>query len=90
MKGGISSGGYLWIKRGKEERKYQVCPFISDTEEEVWCGDWCPHFGEPKIEWLAEKKLTGETNFVKYWTLRICQNKILVFDEFIDERKKEK
>jgi len=87
MKGGISSGGYLWIKRGKEERKYQVCPFISNSEEEVWCGDWCPHFGEPEFHEMTNL-FTGE--ITKEWTLRICQNRVLTFKEFIDEREKEK
>jgi len=38
------------------------------------CGDWCPQFGEPVIK----NKVTIH--------LKICQNRILEFSNFEDER----
>jgi len=68
----IDRKGCLWVRRGNE-LKMQFCPFQS-LEEDVYCGDWCPLFGEPFILFDA--------------TLKICQDKELrcQIEEFIDER----
>lgn len=73
MKAGkISVDGNLIIKRA-ESFNPQGCPRDNDGG---YCGDWCPLFGEPEniSEGGKDKKL------------QICQNRILTFDEFTDER----
>jgi len=45
MKIKINKDGYLLIKRGKDFSP-QFCPRQAGY---IYCGDWCPLFGEPKI-----------------------------------------
>jgi len=81
MKGKIDKFGHLFIYR-KSRYRAQCCPFINSSENmSICCGDWCPHFGEPEFH-----EIPSAGKIIKEWILRICQNKILVFDEFIDER----
>ena len=85
MKGKIDKGGSLL-----KGLKYQYCPF---DREERSCGDWCPHFGEP----MSGEKFSPSTSTVMNLNvepngltrLDICHGKILMFDEFKDERKHE-
>lgn len=81
----ISGDGNLEIKRGKEY-KGQYCLYQphQDEDEMVTCGDWCPQFGEPE---KVEINGGGEPHGHKF-ELKICQRRILKFDEFIDERSK--
>jgi len=69
----IDEKGCLWVRRGNE-LKMQFCPF-QNLEEDVYCGDWCPLFGEPFILFDAT-------------ILTICQDKELrcQTEEFVDER----
>ena len=71
MKGMLDSHGFLRIYR-KNEYKLQKCPFYG-----IFCGDWCPLFEEPQFYEEGRKK---------FWSLAICK-KVLVFKEFIDERR---
>ena len=41
----IDENGALWIRR-KGKLKRQYCP-LQSREVDVYCGDSCPHFGEP-------------------------------------------
>jgi len=78
VKGKINRSGTLCIER-KGTMREQVCVNTSDS-----CCDFCPQFGEPRgtcdIEGLQPADLIGKT------LLKICQNRVLVFDEFKDER----
>ena len=84
MKGKIDENGNLYIERGAS-LKIQFCPFVTDKSYKVEnkllpvpCGDWCPLFGEPKLE-------DGTNSAI----LDLCNHKQLFFDEFVDERKVE-
>jgi len=74
MKGKIDSNGLLYIYR-ENFYKIQYCPY--GYNQSVFCGDWCPLFGEP------EKCKIG---LKEYWKIEICCKKTLIFDELIDER----
>jgi len=67
MKGKIDKDGFLWIERKGEWTK-QFCPFVS----KVWCGHWCPLFGEPEF-------IDGHPR------LSLCR-KVLEFVSLVDER----
>uniref|UniRef100_A0A6M3KJK6 Uncharacterized protein n=1 Tax=viral metagenome TaxID=1070528 RepID=A0A6M3KJK6_9ZZZZ len=82
MKGKINEYGNLEFLR-KGIFKQQLCPFNGDGE--FSCGDWCSLFGEPVIsKWMGSPSPDSEN---PDWNLRICQNRVLYFDEFTDERK---
>jgi len=70
MKGKIDKDGFLWIERKGEWTK-QFCPFVS----KVWCGHWCPLFGEPEF-------IDGHPR------LSLCR-KVLKFVSLVDERGQE-
>lgn len=74
LKGKIDKKGDFFIERSKKKYQKQICPF---NRRNYFCGDWCPHFGEP--EEFPEYK-------IKY--LQICQGRALRFSELIDERPK--
>lgn len=79
MKGKIDNNGWLWIERGSKE-KLQECPFMQRAFEVndiaiAPCGDWCPLFGEPKLE------IDGKSAIIE-----ICDGKTLFLDQFADER----
>jgi len=78
MEGKINKNGNLRIKRGRKY-KDQYCPYESSSEVTL-CGDWCPQFGEP--DWYPEAKNWPDTA-----NLNICQNRLLHFNQFKDERK---
>lgn len=46
MKIRIIKQGHLIFKR-KNTWTPQICPYGSNVEDEIPCGDWCPMFGEP-------------------------------------------
>lgn len=71
MRGKINSDGFLEILCGVEYKR-QICPLDPDCGK---CGDWCPLFSEPR-------------GFPGYSTtcVDICNDKILEFDEFLDNR----
>jgi len=71
MKIQIDKYGQLSLERAGK-MKGQVCPFAS---AESWCGDWCPHFGEPDK--------SGSLVII-----HLCQNKLMRCDkpDFTDER----
>jgi len=48
MKIKITQRGFLKILRGNTW-KLQICPFASNGESEIACGDWCPMFREPEV-----------------------------------------
>lgn len=75
MKGKINHHGCLEIERAGKT-KDQYCPFINNTNNGAYCGDWCPHFREP----IAFSYGTG-------WELPTCKH-CLYFTELIDERIK--
>ena len=73
IKGGLDTNGNLWISR-KNRGKHQSCP-----KSQTYCGDWCPHFGEPaKIEAEAPSARRDLSLCLTIWE----------FDEFEDERGK--
>ena len=67
-RGKITAEGELYIKRGSEFKK-MICVSSADS----FCGDSCPHFGDPENNGVSD-------------TLTICQDKCLEFDYFDDER----
>lgn len=73
MIGIIDGDGWLHIGRAGYE-KDQLCPF--GYAGEIRCGDWCPHFDEPR------ESDNGEI------VIQICHGKRLLFREkdFSDER----
>lgn len=75
MKGKIDQYGYLSIERAGILR-LQYC----DTgPKENECGDHCPLFGEVEVD-------SGGGIVPSGLSLRICQDRILYFDKFADER----
>ena len=80
MEGKLDNGGALWIKRG-ERMKGQLCP---DDSDGCHCGDYCPQFGEPEP---SPMPLPGEPDrLIAGARLVICQNRVLWFTKFEDER----
>lgn len=82
MKGKIDKKGHLLIKRANKLIN-QSC-MQSPIEDR--CGDHCPLFGEvekqKKSSFLSDlKEFRPEMRYIK-----ICQNRILFFNEFSDER----
>lgn len=93
MKGKISAEGGLLIKRG-EKYESQLCPFAhTNLSDEVdgqlmYCGDWCPLFGEPEYQVNSEyyyESLEARKNVPKSAKLNLCK-KELHFEDFVDER----
>lgn len=78
MIGKINRGGNLEIKRNDKYIR-QSCPFLSGG----FCGDWCPHFGEPEKKHLCLSKEDRDT----YFQIRICHGIVLYFDGFEDKRQ---
>ena len=76
MKGKINKNGSLLIERNGKY-KDQWCLY-DHKDGAINCGDWCPQFGEP------EKAVFEENAAI----LNICQKKVLVFDDFEDERNR--
>ncbi len=77
MKGKIDFEGNLRILRkvaGEEKYLLQHCPFLHGWKP---CGTWCPLFEEPQV---------FESKGKKIWNLALCK-KVLVFEDFIDERE---
>ena len=69
MKGKIDKDGYPYIERaGKMKR--QDC-----ANRPVYCGDWCPLFGEPE----------RVPNTVEMMSIDLCKV-TLNFTDFTDER----
>lgn len=81
MNGGINNHGNLFIERVGINR-WVDCPYKCSGNafwfEPQECGQRCPHFGEP-----VRVQEPGYESRVK---LEICNNKILLFDKFVDER----
>ncbi len=79
MNGKIDSEGKLNIERaGLMDRV--GCPFSSDFNHSVYCGDWCAKFGEPTP--------AGNPNNPNI-TITICNGQTHRFDRFADEREDE-
>lgn len=85
MKIKIDQLGNLKIERPGTKGGFRAadCPFTADK----YCGDHCPHFGEPEEEYATSgpsgwPKLTGNM------MLELCYKKILRADkaDFVDER----
>jgi len=77
MKGKIDFEGNLRILRkvaGEEKYLLQHCPFLHGWKP---CGIWCPLFEEQQVYESKGKKI---------WNLALCK-KVLVFEDFIDERE---
>jgi hypothetical protein len=75
MKGKIDKEGTLCIKRNGV-MIHQMCPIVANNkvfEFQTYCADHCPLFGEPRY---ADKVIY----------LQICQNRMLEFTDFTDER----
>ena len=75
MKGLIHSNGCLSIERNGTI-KLQYCPFLPG----IFCSDRCPHFGEP---FPAPEP---EMHQAIYLSLTCGHERLLVFDDFTDER----
>lgn len=71
MEGMISQSGLLYIKRGALIQE-QHCPH---SREHLHCGDWCPLFREPEVPEGSSVTM-----------LKICNNTILYFNKFRDQR----
>jgi hypothetical protein len=78
MQGKINKIGHLELRRKDVWRK-TCCPYTvsmnADASKGMYCGDWCPHFGEPNTE--------GELLTL----LEICQGTAFYFLRFKDERE---
>lgn len=85
----IDRHGNLHIKRGGRF-KDQYCPYFTTNEGPSPCGDWCPHFREPKTESIPQYGGVGQPDFYK--NLELCHNTILHVPEkdFTDERETQK
>lgn len=89
MKGRISKSHQLFIKRSNETLG-QFCPY---SPQDCPCGDWCPHFSEPR----SINDHDHNKNNINYGRLLkinesavvidICNGKTLYFDTLTDERK---
>ena len=81
MNGKISKEGDLYIERAGV-MKPQFCPHnpygVGSDNGMTACGDWCPLFGEPKLE-------DGTNSAI----LDLCNQKHLFLDIFTDARKVE-
>jgi len=73
LNGRLDEDGRLLILRHKTYT-HQYCIYANNGRFGKFCGDWCPQFGEPDIK----NKCTIH--------LKICQNRILEFSNFEDER----
>ena len=86
MKGKINKEGFFLIERAGEEKR-AGCYYTTYPDGVISCGDWCPQFGEPEesdmslINESARKVMGGPITILK-----LCQNRELIFDEFVDER----
>ncbi len=69
MKALIDARGFLKISRNNREYTDQFCP----TREVVFCGTWCPLFGE--IEEMSGSQVR----------IPICQGRNLTFSEVRQE-----
>jgi len=81
-RGKIDKNGHLFLWRaGKWKQQY-----CYQSGERVYCGDLCPLFGDPEPggEISMDGKKFHEDGTI---TLSICDDTILVFDNFKDERK---
>ena len=79
MKIKITDGGWLQIERGKE-RRTMLCPFSKGA----YCGDWCPLFGEPIYDKLADE---GESKPYYVIHLKLCHTTLTAYPQhFTDER----
>jgi hypothetical protein len=76
MKGKIDRDGSLYLERAGK-LKGQFCPHQKGLMN---CGDWCPHFGEPEIEYSDDYEEDV------YLHLTCGQGRVFAFDEFTDER----
>ncbi len=83
MKGKIDRHGQLWIERAGK-LKIQGCP----NQEDSYCGDWCPLFGESKVSrWMGSPNPDAEDRESdhRHWDLEICKKTIL-FDELVIDK----
>ena len=82
MKGKIAEDGILWLERGGK-LKTQECRFsYAGDEDFFYCGDGCPHFGEPE-------ELSYRTGMAKIDVLLTCgKGRSWTFEagDFTDER----
>jgi len=79
MEGKINQDGVLEIKRGTK-MKIMSCQYQSAA-----CCDECPKFGEPKGEiWIDH---WDQNHKIEYTIIKICDERLLKFKEFKDERK---
>ena len=69
MKALLDERGFLKIARNNGEYADQFCP----TREIVFCGTWCPLFGE--IEEMSGSQVR----------IPICQGRLLTFSEVKQE-----
>jgi hypothetical protein len=77
MAGKINKTGHLSVAR-KGTWKKLCCPFTvssrSEATQGVYCGDWCPFFGDPYKQ--------GSVTL-----LEICHGESFWFEHFEDERE---
>ena len=87
MKAQITEYGTLVIDRGRGSTA-TLCPFTKN--DDVECGDWCPHFGEPvETSILNPEHLVGDTDIpalITVYEITICHGRKLVFDSLKDYR----
>ena len=75
MKGFIDTDGDLSLMRGPRF-VVQLCPFPVNSRED-YCGDYCPHFGEPY------KHKQGDYTRIH---LTCGNSRTLVLEDFEDKR----
>ncbi len=74
MRIAIDGHGYLNLERAGI-MKNSVCPFAS-ADSFLYCGDWCPHFGEPVVN--------DNTSFLQI----TCGDGKMIYGEIADNRGK--
>lgn len=88
MNAEITKEGFLRIERpgnpSGPDQRLTLCPFVLVAGPFPWrCGDWCPHFGEPRaVNAGCGPHQPPEGMRV----LRICHGKELTFMNLIDHR----
>jgi hypothetical protein len=79
MSGKIDKNGYLALER-KGVLKKVCCPFTVSSRngatQGVYCGDWCPFFGDPYKEGCSTVTI-----------LEICHGESFYFGNFEDDRE---
>ena len=85
--GKLNNNGELSIQRS--DNRMHDCWCINFGLCNISCGSWCPQFGNVTKTVDPSVNRPWKDTMVSY-RLTICQNKILVFKNFIDELSERK